>query len=390
MRDHPDLAIDLLVVGGGLMGAATAWSASRAGLSVMVVEQFEQGHRRGSSHGSARIVRRAYGDTLYTELSGRAFELWRELESDTEARVLRMLGGLDFGTQRDVDAIAARLAAVRAEHEVLDAAQAQARWPGMRFDGRVVYHPEAGVLDAEAATAAFLSGAARRGAAVVHGVAVTSVEPRGDGVAARLADGREVTCAQLVVAAGAWGGPMLAGLAQAFAGLAAVPPLRVTQQQVFHFPRRDPHAPAWPSVIHDDGHGVYHLAGGRDGGPHDDRKIGEHDRGAPTTAAARDGVVDPRSRERVVEYVQRWLPGLEPTPRSESTCLYTSTPSEDFLLDRVGPVVVCSACSGHGAKFAPLIGELVTGLVRRADGDTVPDRFRLAGHAAARPGMVSL
>ena len=90
----------------------------------------------------------------------------------------------------------------------------------------------------------------------------------------------------------------------------------------------------------------------------------------------------PGARQRVVEYVRRWLPGLEPTPRGETTCLYTSTPSEDFIIDRVGPLVVCSPCSGHGAKFAPLIGELVAGLVTGSAG--VPDRFRLAAHATGR------
>lgn len=382
MRDHPDVVI----VGAGLMGAATAWAASRAGLAVHVLEQFPPGHRQGSSHGSARIVRRAYGDTLYTELSGRAFELWRELEADADAVVLRMLGGLDFGSRRDVDAITSRLAAVGAAHEVLSADEAAACWPGMRFFGRVVYHPEAGVLDADRAVAAFVRAAEARGAVVEHGVGVSGIEPADSGAVVRLADGRELVARQVVVAAGAWAGPMLATVP--LPGLAAVPALTVTQQQVFHFPRRDPDAPAWPSVIHDDGHGVYHLAGGRDGGPGDDRKIGEHYRGGVTTAATRDGVVDPAAREWAIEYVREWLPGLEPIPRGETTCLYTTTPSEDFVVDRVGPVIVCSACSGHGAKFAPLIGELATGLVR-GTGD-VPDRFRLTAHARAPEGKVSL
>jgi sarcosine oxidase len=90
-----------------------------------------------------------------------------------------------------------------------------------------------------------------------------------------------------------------------------------------------------------------------------------------------------------VEYVRRWLPGLDPTPRNEATCLYTQTPSEDFLLDRVGDLVVCSPCSGHGAKFAPLVGELVAGLVV-GDASAVPDRFTLAAHLSGRVGSVSL
>jgi sarcosine oxidase len=83
------------------------------------------------------------------------------------------------------------------------------------------------------------------------------------------------------------------------------------------------------------------------------------------------------------------LPGLDPTPRSEATCLYTETPTEDFVLDRVGDLVVCSPCSGHGAKFTPLIGEMVADLLT-GDGGSVPDRFRLAAHATARPASVSL
>jgi sarcosine oxidase len=170
---------------------------------------------------------------------------------------------------------------------------------------------------------------------------------------------------------------------------------------VFHFPRLDPTAAPWPSVIHEwDGPAVYHLAGGRDGGPGDDRKIGEHATGADAAAAetaasetaapAGKRAIDPTVRARMIDYVQRWLPGLESTPRNETTCLYTETPSQDFVLDRVGSVVVCSPCSGHGAKFAPLIGEFVAALVLGDDTRPVPDRFRLATHLAGLAGPVSL
>jgi monomeric sarcosine oxidase len=372
--------VDVLVVGAGLMGAATAWSATRRGLSVAVVEQFEPGHAHGSSHGSARIARRAYGDALYTRLSGQAFELWRELELDAGRSVLRMLGGLDFGPGRDVDAVAAHLAGAGVDHERLDAREAERRWPGMRFSGDVVHHPQAGTLDSSAAITAFLDAATRRGAQLRSSSTVTAIRAVGDEMRV-LTDGTELRAGQVVVAAGSWVGPLLAGLV-------GLPPLRVTQQQVFHFPRLDPAAAPWPSVIHEDALRIYHLAGGRDGGPGDDRKVGDHDGGRPTSATARDGVVDAADRARVVEYVKEWLPGLDPTPRGEATCLYTSTPSEDFLLDRVGRIVVCSPCSGHGAKFAPLIGELSIDLATGAA--DVPARFRLAAHAGAPRGSVSL
>jgi monomeric sarcosine oxidase len=376
---------DLVVIGAGLMGAAAAWSASRRGLSVTVLEQFEPGHVHGGSHGSARIVRRAYGDALYTRLTGRAFELWRELELDSGASVIRMLGGLDFGRDRNVAAVAGHLADAGVPHEALPPDEAQRRWPGMRFDGEVVYHPQAGTLDAARAVVAFLDGAARRGAAVQSSRAVRSIEPAGEDARVELSDGSLLSATHVVVAAGGWVGPLLHGVVD-------LPPLTVTEQPVLHFPRLDPADPPWPSVIHQDdaggAHGIYHLAGGRDGGPADDRKIGEHEIGTRVDPRTRNGIVDPAARERMIEYVRRWLPGLDPTPRTESTCLYTSTPSEDFVLDRAGPLVVASPCSGHGAKFAPLIGELCTDLVLGTA--EVPDRFRLARHAVAASGKVSL
>jgi sarcosine oxidase len=369
----------VVIVGAGLSGAAAAWSLSQRGVPVVVFEQFEPGHRRGSSHGSARIVRRAYGDELYVSLTGQAFELWRELETVSGVALLRMLGGLDFGAHRDVPRVATLLGDAGVPHEVMPAAQAAARWPGMEFEGDVLFHPQAGTVDAEQAVATMLAQAAVAGAEVRHSTPVASVT--GDRVV--LDDATAIAARCVVVAAGGWLAPLLAGTVP-------LPPLTVTQQQVFHFPRLDPSAPPWPSVIHDaSGHAVYHLAGGRDGGPGDDRKLAHHGSDQATTAAGRDGRIDPAARARVTDYVRRWLPGLEATPGGETTCLYTETPSEDFVLDRAGDLVICSPCSGHGAKFAPLIGEFVADLVTGA-ASPVPDRFRLAAHTRGPGAGVSL
>jgi monomeric sarcosine oxidase len=370
--------VDVVIIGAGLSGAAAAWSLSRRGRSVLLLEQFEAGHALGSSHGSARIVRRVYGDALYVSLTGRAFELWREVESASGSPLLRMYGGLDFGPRRRVPTIVSVLTAEGVPFELLPAAEASSRWPGMVFEGDVVFHPQAGTLDSAGAVSAFVALAQAAGAEVRYSTPALSVSSTG---VVGLADGTSVTASAVVVAAGSWVEPLLSPVV-------TLPPLQVTQQQVFHFPRLDASAPPWPSVIHESATAaVYHLAGGRDGGASDDRKIGEHDGGVPCTAATRSGVVDPASTDRLVSYVSRWLPGLSPVPSSTTTCLYTETPSEDFILDRVGPVVVCSPCSGHGAKFAPLVGELVAGLI---EGNDVPSRFRLASHLSGRAGSVSL
>lgn len=371
---------DVVVIGAGLMGSATAWAATRRGLSVVLVEQFEVGNTRGSSHGSARIVRRAYPDPVYARLTGEAFELWRELELDSGVPLLRLVGGVDHGSRRDVRQIAATLSDLHVPHELLDAVEAERRWPGMVFATDVVYHPQAGTVDAAeavlAATHRAAAGGAAGGAAIHPGTRVTGVHVEGDGSARVVTDRGTVRAGGVVVAAGAWAGRLLGD-----AGI-PMPALEITQQQVFHFPRRRG-VPEWPIVVHDDELGTYSLPGGRDGGPGGARKVAEHMSRAPgsrpTTATTRSGVVDPVARRRIVDHVTRWLPGLVPEPFAESTCLYTTTANEDFVLDRVGPVVVCSPCSGHGAKFAPLIGELVTDLVLGGV-DAGEARFRLAAH----------
>jgi sarcosine oxidase len=111
-------------------------------------------------------------------------------------------------------------------------------------------------------------------------------------------------------------------------------------------------------------------------------KVAEHDHGLVTTASTRNGVVDPASRDRVVRFVAEQLPGLVPEPVVEMTCLYTTTASEDFVLDRVGPVVAASPCSGHGAKFAPLIGAIAADLAC-GEPPAFPEaarRFALSAH----------
>lgn len=357
MRDMDD--IDVAIVGLGLAGSAAAWALSRRGRSVAAFEAYGPGHRRGSSHGHARIFRRAYLDPLYVELTGRAGRLWEELEEQAGERLLTRTGGVDHGPGREPERMAALLREHGVAAELLDPAEAARRWPGIRFEGPVVFDPEGGVLDPEAAMAALVRLAVDAGAHVAYDTPVRALRPDSDGVTLTTDTGTW-RARTVVVAAGGWTGPLLDGLVP-------LPPLTVTQQQVFFFDREDPGP--WPTVVHGETSlDLYALPEG----PY--FKVGEHVNGAVTTADDRDFTVDPAARERAVAYAREWLPGLDPVPRSELTCLYTSTPNEDFVLDRRGPFVVASACSGHGAKFTPLLGELVADLV---DGHKPIDRFAL-------------
>jgi len=363
---------DVVIVGAGLMGSATAWHLAQRGVDALVLEQFEPATSRGSSHGSARITRRAYPEDDYVRLTGEAFEWWRELERQTGTTLLRMTGGLDHGSWRRPEVIAASLARAGIPHELLSPAVATDRFPGMVFDRPVLHHPQAGTVDAEYAVLAFLEAARRSGAQVWTGTPVTAVDLDDDGAWVRT-DRGDVRARHVVVAAGGW-------VEELTGGLVRLPPIRVTEHRVFHFPRVD-ESINWPVTLHRDELDIYHLPGGRDAGPGDARKIAEHT-GPVTTARTREGVVDAESRRRMVEYVTRWLPGLVPEPFAETTCLYTSTPSEDFVIDRVGPLVVVSACSGHGAKLAPTVGRVAADLV--AGGSQETSRFSLAAHEGSR------
>ena len=382
---------DLIVVGAGLAGAAAARSAAARGASVVVLEQFGPANRNGSSHGSARIFRRAYPDPLYVRLTGQAGEEWRALEAAAGETLLTMTGEIDFGAVREPAGLHAVLTGCGVAAELLPAEEASRRWPQFDFTGTgpVLFHQNAGVLDPDLAIAALLRLASARGADIRFGTRVTGLAAGGDGAVVRAGE-ESFTAPAVVVAAGAWIAPLLDGLV-------GLPPLTVTQQAVFHF--RPAQAPAkragpaepvnpaepagqpWPVFIFaDETDFCYGLPGGRDGGGPGAIKVGEHHPGTVTTATGRDFRVDAAARDRVAGFARRRLPGLDPVPLNEVTCLYTWTANEDFILDKQGPFVVASPCSGHGAKFAPLLGEIIADL---AAGRPSPDpRFTLAAHLA--------
>jgi len=364
--------VDVVIIGAGLAGSASAWALARRGRSVVVLEAFQPGHRRGSSHGSARIFRRAYPDPLYVRLTGQAQRLWQQLADEVGEELVLTTGGLDFGPAREQEKMHEILRASGVAVELLPPAAATERWPGVAFGSApVMFHPDAGVIDTERAMTAMRALAEAHGAQIHYGTPVLSVSASAAGATVRT-PGQSWYAPAVVVAAGAWLGPLLGSEV-------SLPPLVVTQQQAFHFAPRVPAAPQ-PLFIYRGEIDVYGLLAGRDGEVPGAIKIGKHADGPVTTGDDRDGIVSPASREEVLAFVRRTFVDLDPDPVGELTCLYTSTANEDFILDRYGPFVICSACSGHGAKFAPLTGQIAADL---AVGDPPSDpRFTLAAHGA--------
>lgn len=373
-----------VVVGAGLAGAATALALARGGHEVTVVERSVPAAPDGSSHGSARIFRYAYPDAFYARMALEAKSLWQNLEQASGRRLITPTGSLDFGTARDPAGLAAVLAEVGVEHELLTADEARSRWPGLAVDTAALWHPGAGVIDAEMSVNAMLELARAEGALVLTGWPVARAMARPGGYRLTSVTGEKLDAERVLVSAGGWLPELLAELPLPAAFLDSMPPLTVRQEQAFHFPYRQPgtdHA-GWPTFIHKSAEiATYGLPGGRDA-QHRGQKVAEYNGGrAMASAGEQDGRVSDANRRRVVDHVQRYLPGLVPEPYAETTCLFTNTPSEDFVIDGVGGITVVSPCSGHGAKFAPLIGQLAAEVATGSG--SAPDRFRLQ-HGPAR------
>ncbi|MGK5172205.1 FAD-dependent oxidoreductase [Geodermatophilus sp. CPCC 205761] len=367
----------MVVVGGGVIGSATAWALARRGVGVVLLEQFGPGHVLGASHGRSRIYRSTYPQPHHQALVAEARRLWAELETETGATVLHPGPGVATaapgpGADR-LRETARAMDRAGVAHEWLAPAEAGERFAGMRFPGPVLLEPHtAGRVDADAAVAALQAAAAAHGAAVRHHRRVTAVEPDGDGVVVRCAAGAAVSARAVVVAAGAWAADVLGDLVR-------LPPLRVTQEQPAHFRPLDPGL-EWPAFTADPDpaegwpSGVYGLAS-----PGEGVKVGFHGTGPECHPDARTFAAEPGQLARLQEYVRRWLPGLDADAPEPVSCTYTSTPTGEFVLDRVGPVVVAAGFSGHGFKSAPATGRVLADLALGTPAGA--EAFALAGHA---------
>lgn len=359
------------------MGSAAAMSLARRGRSVALVEQFEPCHARGASHGAVRIFRLSYPQAEYVRLAQRALPAWRRLEDEAGEPLLVTTGGIDSGPLAVACGRALQEAGVR--HQWLPAADAAARFPAIDFDGfeRVLYQPDGGVSLAARTVAAQVRLARTRGVEIVSGAAATVI--RRDGAAHIVEVGeREVAGGVIVLTPGPWAGRLVGAL------LGRPVRVRPTLQMVAHFAPVDPAAVAgMPTFVEWVGPDLVHYAvppvGVAPG-----VKMGDHDPGPEIDPDDGPFDVDLTRLEPVARYAARRLPGVEPDVIAPETCLYSLTPDEDFILDRVGDVVVGAGFSGHGFKFVPLIGEVLADLATGVEPGLPSRRFSID-----RPSLTS-
>lgn len=339
---------EVLVIGGGVVGSATAWHLARRGVDVVLLERFGVGHANGSSHGATRIFRYAYADPQYVALVQASLPLWRTLEEDCGEVLLETTGGLDIGSLETIGGIEGAMRNAGVASERVPANDVADRWPGIAIDGakdHVLHCPGAARIWAERAVQALQLRAAHHGAEVRRDEPVLSLATA-TGHAMTADD--EYLAETVVVAAGAWTSALLDGAPEA----EGLPELTVTREQTFHFRSLDDEL-RWPAFIHHRREGplVYGLET-----PGEGIKVAEDHAGAVTDPDDRSFEVDEIGRQRLVRYVTERLPGLDPKPVTELTCLYTSTPDSSFVVERRNRLVIGSACSGHGFKFAPQTG----------------------------------
>ena len=353
--------LDTVVIGGGAMGSAAAWALARRGRPVTLLEQFGPGHLIGASHGATRNLSLAYSEPDYVAMLAETLRLWRELEDESGEQLLARTGVVNHGPDPQLGTMHAALNRAGLRAEFLPTAEAGERWRGIRFDQQVLYMPDGGQLNPELALPALQRLAVRYGAEVRHHVKVVDLQVLDDGVRVTVDDGgatEVLTARQAVVTAGGWTSKLLGDMA-------GTPRLTVTQEQPAHFGIADPGAD-WPGFNHfpgtgDDSAGWYSPVYGMHT-PGEGIKAGWHGVGPVVDPDHRSFQPEPVQRAALQRYARHWLPGVDADSMTDISCTYTTAPDHNFVLDRLGPVVLGAGFAGHGFKFTPVVGRMLADL----------------------------
>jgi len=369
-------AFDVAVVGLGAMGSATLFNLARRGRRVIGLEQFAPGHDKGSSHGESRAIRLSYFEhPSYVPLARRAYEKWRELEELSGTTILTETGILEAGW-RGSEVVKGSVEASRLhglEHELLDAAEINRRFPAFRLPSgwTGLFQPQGGFLRPERAILEFVRLAEAHGAEIRNATKVVDIEPFSAGIRIRT-DREVIEAGSVVVTAGGWIGDFAPELR---------PHLRLTRQVLGWFSPLDPalftpeRCPVFILDSEDDAcYGFPDFAG-------TGLKAASHREGA-TLRSADDLVQDggPGDEEQIRRMFSRFMPDANGPLRMMRTCLYTRTPDEDFAIGRSRSderIVLASPCSGHGFKFASVLGEVLADLAVGTAPASNIERFRL-------------
>jgi sarcosine oxidase len=367
-------SFDVVVCGLGVMGSAALRELSRKGLRVLGIDRFTPGHDRGSSHGATRVIRLDYFEhPSYVPLLRRAYELWHELEQASGQKLIHITGIVEIGAP-DGTLITGVLASIRQHslpHELLSADDLMRRYPTFHLPSQyqAVAQPDGGFLAAEPSIHAMLALAKDAGAEIRSGETIRAIEPSSAGVRI-VTDRARIEAGSAVIALGPWIKSILPELRA---------PLRVTRQVMAWFSPRQPASfQRFPVFLMESHHGMHY------GFPLDSDgliKVAKHHHGDETVDADTcDRTVSIADENLIRSALADHLPDVNGRWSKTATCLYTVTPDGDFVIDSLPGyphIVVASPCSGHGFKFAPVIGEILADLVTRCEPRHDISRFSL-------------
>lgn len=338
------------VIGAGIMGSSAALALARREHDVTVFEQFRPGHDLGSSHGSSRIIRKAYPDPFYSEIMLEGYRLWRELQTESDREILHETGLFYFGSvdSQNMKSQSAGLRDLGIDHEVFEGNGQKVH--GIRLQkGQIgLFSQDGGWAHAENAVLGTLELAQKAGAKIVR-ERIDNLEDLGK-------------FDRILVTAGPWVSKLIHL------------PVKVTLQTLAYFEGRF-QGPVW---IED---GPNNLYGFPSEPGTNDFKLGVH---------RPDLEIDPDDPNRTPS--QEFIKLMEdacvrlgmsqfPTVTRTVTCLYTNTSNEDFLVGRLGEkVVFASPCSGHGFKFGPWMGRFLADIV---EGKAEPEQYPRWAYSAA-------
>jgi sarcosine oxidase len=375
---------DAIVLGLGGMGSAVAAHAAQRGMRVLGLERFGPAHAHGSSHGRTRIIRQAYFESPeYVPLLRRAYALWDALAARTGTTLRAQTGGLFVG-RAETPVVAGTLASAlrwQLAHEVYDAAELRRRYPMVtpRDDEIGVYEAIAGAVFPEAGVQAHLDVAADAGAELRFGAPAAGWDAGDAEVRVTLADGTQVAGERLALCAGPWFARIAPEL-----GI----PLRIERNVQFWFAPADRDAvsperlPIW-CVERD---GARMLYGFPDFG--EGVKAAHHGSGVDADPDAFDRAVRDDEIALVREALAAFVPAAAGPFLRAAPCMYSNTPDEHFVIGRHpahARVALAGGFSGHGYKFAPVVGEIVAALLADEDPGFSLDLFAPARFAAKAP-----
>ena len=347
---------DLIVLGTGAVGGAALYHGTRRGLLTLGLDRFPPGHDRGSSHGESRLIRLSYFEhSDYVPMLRRSYELWNALDPG----LLRRSGILYVGA-RNGSTLSGVLTSAR-EHDLYIEEVDPSDFPQFRVPAghSALFEPDGGWLPVERCVETHIARAVEAGAEHRWGETVLGWEEMPAGIRLHTSEG-EYLAEKLIVAGGAWSSSLLPELQL---------PLSVERKHLHWFRCEDERYRT--GFFFETADGEFYGFPARDGR----LKVAEHTGGEPVPdplGASRE--TDPEDLARVEGFVAGHLAGVAPERVAHSTCFYTRSPDRHFIVDRpagTDRVAFAAGLSGHGFKFAPVLGELLVELV--TDGTTTLD-----------------